>query len=57
MMLSAVAVWIGSLPFVAATIGFFAVINSVFCPYEEAKLSKAFAADYRAYKEKVRRWI
>jgi protein-S-isoprenylcysteine O-methyltransferase Ste14 len=57
MMLVAVAVEVGTIPFFAAAAGFFLVIQFVFCPYEEAKLHRAFGAEYRHYVGKVRRWL
>jgi protein-S-isoprenylcysteine O-methyltransferase Ste14 len=56
-MLLALAFAVGTFPFYLAAAAYFMVINQVFCPYEERKLAKAFAAEYLAYKIKVRRWI
>ena len=57
LMLIAVAIQVGSLPFVAAAIGYFAVIHLVFCPYEERKLAATFGKEYRDYQVRVGRWI
>lgn len=57
MMLAAVAIWIGTLPFVAAAIAYFVIINFVFCPFEEDKLTTAFGDDYSRYRNRVGRWI
>ena len=57
MMLFAIAAFIGTLPFYVAAISYFAIINWVFCLYEEEKLERAFGQDYRAYRSQVRRWI
>ena len=57
LMLTGVAVWIGTLPFVVVPIAYFTVINTAFCPYEEAKLETAFGDEYRRYQAAVRRWI
>lgn len=56
-MLLAVAIIIGTLPFYFAFAAYFVVINNVFCPYEENKLSEAFGDSYLSYKNNVRRWI
>ncbi len=57
LMLFAVAVFIGTLPFYVAAIAYFTVINWAFCPYEEDKLVRAFGQDYESYRSRVRRWI
>ena len=56
-MLLAVAIFVGTFPFYLATAVYFLVINNVFCPYEENKLSEAFGDTYISYKNKVRRWL
>lgn len=56
-MLLAVAIFVGTFPFYLATAAYFLVMNNVFCPYEEHKLSEAFGDTYISYKNKVRRWI
>ena len=40
-----------------AALVFFLAINSVYIPFEEAKMERQFGEDYRAYKRQVRRWI
>jgi protein-S-isoprenylcysteine O-methyltransferase Ste14 len=55
-MLAAVAVWIGTLPFFAAAVGFFLIVQIAFCPYEESKLRTTFGAEYDRYANAVRRW-
>jgi protein-S-isoprenylcysteine O-methyltransferase Ste14 len=57
MMLLGVAVFFGTLPFYVVTIGYFAIIDRSFCPYEEDKLSASFGPDYETYAARVRRWI
>jgi protein-S-isoprenylcysteine O-methyltransferase Ste14 len=57
MMLLAVALEVGTIPFFVAATGFFLVIQLVFCPYEEAKLQRTFGAEYRRYVGRVRRWL
>jgi protein-S-isoprenylcysteine O-methyltransferase Ste14 len=57
MMLFGVAMFIGTLPFYAAAIAYFVVIDRSFCPYEENKLVRAFGERYGEYRSSVRRWI
>ena len=38
MMLMALAIYMGSLPFYVATLTLFIILNAAFCPYEEQKL-------------------
>lgn len=56
-MLFGLAMVVGTLPFYAAAISYFAVFNFVFCPYEEEKLSATFGQAYLDYKSSVRRWL
>ncbi|HSD68590.1 MAG TPA: methyltransferase [Woeseiaceae bacterium] len=56
-MLAGAAVFMGTLPFYAATAVLFVVLDRGFCRYEEAKLAGVFGQPYRDYKGKVRRWI
>ncbi|HTP67142.1 MAG TPA: isoprenylcysteine carboxylmethyltransferase family protein [Geobacteraceae bacterium] len=56
-MLSGLAFYIGTPPFYLAAIGYFIVLNYVFCPYEEAKLLAAFKEEYANYRARVRRWL
>lgn len=51
------SLYIGTLPFYISTTIFFAVLNVVFCPYEENKLAKAFGDEYIHYSARVRRWL
>lgn len=57
LMLVGLAIYVGTLPFYLAAIAYFAVINWVFCPYEEAKLVSVFGQEYLNYKSRVRRWL
>ena len=57
MMLMALAIYMGSLPFYVATLTLFIILNAAFCPYEEQKLVRDFGCAYTAYQAKVRRWI
>ena len=56
-MLLGLAAYVGSPPFYLAAAGYFAVLNFVFCPYEEAKLERAFEQEFSNYKARVRRWL
>jgi len=56
-LLLAMAVFAGTLPFYLAAAAYFVVINNVFCPYEEMKLSETFGASCLSYKNEVRRWF
>ena len=57
LMMLALALFVGTLPFYLAAVVLFGVLNFVFCDYEEQKLSAAFGAAFRAYSGTVRRWI
>lgn len=56
MMMLAFAIAFGTLPFFVAAAAVFAILNFVFCPYEEARLRAAFPG-YGAYAARVRRWL
>ena len=56
MMMLGIALYSGSAPFYAAALLNFLVLNGIFCPYEERRLSRSFSA-YDAYASRVRRWI
>jgi len=56
-MLLAVAIFVGTLPFYLATTACFYVIDIVFCPHEERKLTEAFGDTYTSYKNNVSRWL
>ena len=56
-MLSALAIFFGTIPFYLAALAYFLVINGVFCPYEENKLTESFGDTYSSYKNDVRRWL
>ena len=56
-MMLGVALYFGTLPFYIAALAYFAVMDRVFCPYEEHKLEAAFGDEYRRYRGRVRRWL
>ncbi|MBF0559343.1 MAG: isoprenylcysteine carboxylmethyltransferase family protein [Nitrospirae bacterium] len=51
------SLYFGTLPFYISATVFFAVLNIVFCPYEENKLAEAFGDEYMHYRTRVRRWL
>jgi protein-S-isoprenylcysteine O-methyltransferase Ste14 len=51
-----VAIFFGTLPYFVATVILFLLVNSVFIPFEEAKMERQYGAEFRAYKSRVRRW-
>ena len=57
MMLAGIALIVGTLPFYVAAVTLFAILNFVFCPYEEAKLERTFGSPFRQYRIRVRRWL
>ena len=56
MIVLGLAIWFGTVPFFAAAALLFAILNFVFCPFEEKRLRAAFPG-YVAYAARVRRWI
>ncbi len=57
MMLAAIALFFGSLPFYAALVIYGLVLDRVFCPYQEQKLARTFGEQYAAYRVQVRCWL
>ena len=57
MMLAAVALAVGTVPFYVAALLFWLVADRAFCPFEEKKLAASFGASYESYRLRVRRWI
>lgn len=57
MMLVGVAMFVGTLPFYVAAGTLFAILNFVFCPYEETKLAGTFGNRFEQYRNRVRRWL
>ena len=52
-----IAFWMGTLPVFLASLAHFVVMNFVFIPFEEKKLTLIFGEQYGAYKNRVRRWL
>jgi len=57
LMMLGLALYLGTLPFYLSAVSYFAILNFVFCPFEENKLSYAFGEEYSQYKVQVRRWL
>jgi protein-S-isoprenylcysteine O-methyltransferase Ste14 len=57
MMMCGVALFFGSYPYYLAAATLFAILNWVFCPYEESKLRATFGERYVSYMDAARRWI
>lgn len=57
MILLGVALFMGTPPFFLAAAVYFVILNSVFIPLEEQKLSSSFGPEYLEYKKRVRRWL
>ena len=57
LMLLGVAFASGGVAFYVAALAFFLIIDSVFCPFEEQKLRRAFGEEYASYATRVRRWL
>ena len=56
-MLAGVAMYFGTIPFYAATIAYFLLLDRLFCRYEEDKLLAGFGTEFERYRSRVRRWI
>ena len=56
MIMTGIAMAFGTAPFFVATALLFAILNFVFCPYEERRLQIAFP-EFGVYSARVRRWI
>jgi protein-S-isoprenylcysteine O-methyltransferase Ste14 len=57
LMLSALALYFGTVPFIVAAVVYAVVLDRIFCDYEERKMMQLFGARYEAYRRKVRRWL
>ncbi len=51
------AVYFGTLPLFVSAVVLFLILNTLFIPFEEAKMRRQFGAEYDAYVARVRRWI
>lgn len=52
-----IAIYGGSVPFLLAPVAFLLTLNFAFVPWEERRLEATFGDEYRAYRERVRRWV
>jgi protein-S-isoprenylcysteine O-methyltransferase Ste14 len=52
-----IAIWVGSWWLVATLVVAVAIVHGVVIPREERYLEARFGAEYRAYKDTVRRWL
>ena len=43
--------------FHGATLAFFAIMDRVFCPFEELKARQEFGSEYAGYRQRVGRWL
>lgn len=57
LMMLGLALYIGTLPFYLSAIVYFAILNFVFCPYEENKLAESLGDEYIRYRNRVGRWL
>lgn len=57
LMLLGCALVAGTVPFYTVCLAYFAVINYVFCPYEEQNLQGSFGEEFLDYSRRVRRWL
>lgn len=55
--LTGLAFFFGTIPFILAPVALFLTLNNVFIPYEESALEKGFGKVYRDYKDQVRKWL
>lgn len=57
LLLIGIVFFLGNMISFIAPIFFFSIINWMFIPYEEEKMTKELWKDYLEYKGKVRRWV
>lgn len=55
--LTGIAIGTGGPGYYVASLSFFLVIDSVFCTFEEQKLTRTYAQAFTRYKNDVRRWL
>jgi protein-S-isoprenylcysteine O-methyltransferase Ste14 len=52
-----IAIYGGSVPFLLVPVAFLLTLDFAFVPWEERRLEATFGDEYRAYRERVRRWL
>lgn len=57
LVLSGIAIFVGTVPVFLAPVAFFVTMNAVFIPREEKVLERIFGQAYIDYKNRVRRWL
>jgi protein-S-isoprenylcysteine O-methyltransferase Ste14 len=57
LMLAGAGFFMGDVPAFFAPVAFLGIIDKVFIPYEEAKLSGSFGDAYSDYMKRTRRWV
>ena len=57
LMLLGIGLGTGGPSYYAAALAFFLIIDYVFCPYEEQKLTETFSRKFTRYEKGVRRWL
>jgi len=57
LILTGIAISTGGPGYYVASLSFFLVIDSVFCTFEEQKLTRTYAQAFTRYKNDVRRWL
>lgn len=57
LMLLGIGVWVGTAPFLLTPVAFLLTVNAINAPLEESELERTFGDTYRAYRQRVRRWL
>ena len=57
LILLGIALFAGSVALLIAPIAFFLIINARQIPFEEARLTTLFGAEYAAFRRRTRRWL
>jgi protein-S-isoprenylcysteine O-methyltransferase Ste14 len=55
--LTGLALLVGRWPFFLVPPAFLLIMNATQIPREEARLERAFGAEFEAYRRRVRRWL